>query len=198
MVEQTELFGTIAREYDSIEEFVDGIEGSGAKRLHTFFNQGFLGMGGSWTASCVGATGMVHGYNTSEIEEGFKDRVKPIYDLIKAEGIREVDGIIRVSPRNGSIYQVFQTENPENPQKAKSSFEAWVDAILGFPTEGAVAQYLRDESRCIIDVTRGKYHWITALDGKKDRTLDRVVTWMPYKCRDNTDTVIWYLDMKSK
>lgn len=198
MVEQTELFGTIAREYDSIEEFVDAIKGCGAKRMHTFFNQGFLGIGGGWTASCVGVTGTAHGYRTDDITDGFKGRVKPIYDTLKSEKIIEVDGIIKVSPRNGSVYQLFQTENQENPQKANSSFEAWVDAIIGFPTEGTLAQYMRDPTMTVVDITRGKYHWITALDGEKDRTLDKIVAWMPYKCRDNTDTVIWYLDMNNK
>ncbi len=212
MPELNEVLGTKVFEYESVAEFGDSIRTILPKRLHTFFSNGLFGIGANWTAAFLDSNEMVHGYRTESVEEGFKETVKPLYDQIKIADIKEVDGRIKVSNRNGSVYQLFQTDAPSVEERVQASHDAWIEAVRSLPKEGTLIQYLREDSTVVLDATHGKSHLITSLDGENGRTLEETLTRLqsfgtnkgdeilskPYATKDNGPVIGWYLDMINK
>jgi hypothetical protein len=212
MSESAEMLGTKVLQYESVDEFRGALDTSKPARLHTFFNGGLFGFGASWAASFIDSEGTVHGFITDKVGDDFKERVKPIYDAIGMGGIPEVDGVIKVSQRNGDVYHLFQTDNPGEEGRVQASYDAWVSAVRGLPVEGTLVQYLREDSAVTLDATRGKNHLITTIDESSGRTLEETLTKLrstgeqsgvevldkPYATRDNRPVVDWYLDMKNE
>ncbi len=211
MAERLEVLGTTVVQYDDVTEFTAALQEAKPARVHTFCNSGLFGIGGSWNASFVDSE-VAHGFATGDLSDGFKGRVRPIYDSMNEAGVPEVDGTLRVSERNGSIYQVFQTERPDIEERAQASYDAWVDAVRDLPVEGTLIQYLKDGSTVVLDATRGNTHLIIQLDEDSGRTLDDTLTRLqsageaedegktevlrqPYETRDNTPVVGWFKDM---
>ena len=184
--------------YNSIPEFVIALENSGTKRLHTFTDTGFLGLGACWAASFISNEGLVHRYDC-DINKSFKIIIKPIYDLIEKINVPEVDGIIRVSKRDSSIYQMFQTDAPEEDKNIQASLNAWQNAVLELPVKGTIIQYMKKGSEVVVDAKKGKLHLVTGLDGKENRTLENVLSKVKsYTIQNNTPILNWYLDIKGE
>jgi len=216
MIVNNELLGTKTAVYSVGEEaaFNAAIENAKPARLHTFCNVGLFGLGANWSASFVDQEGNVHGYITMDLNDGFAERVKPIYDTIKGANIPEVDGKVEISDKNGHVYQVFQTDSPSKPERVGVSYDAWIDAVRTLPVEGTLIQYLRNESQVAIDATRGKMHLVTMIDENDGRTLEstlmalrspknpdgqaEVLDRPAYQTRDNQEVVNWYLDLVQK
>ncbi len=212
MPELDEILGTKIAEYESVEEFTAALEAAKPVRLHTYFDKGMFWFGSNWKASFVDSEGNVHGFVTRDVEEGFQDRIKPIYDLLKGAKIPEVDGIIRVSERDGAVYQVFETDFPDEAGKEQASYDAWIDAVKALPVEGTLIQYLKEDSSVLLDATNGKNHFITTIDEDSGITLESTlaklqpsknkdgaeVLGQPFATRDNSPVIGWYLDMENE
>jgi len=213
MSENNEMLGTKIAQYDNVAEFKEALEATKPARLHTFFNQGLFGIGANWVASFVDSEETVHAYITQEIEDNFQERVRPIYDSIKAAEIPEVDGAIRVSQRDGSVYQIFQTERPDVEERVQASYDSWIDAVRELPVEGTLVQYLKNDSTVTLDATRDKSHLVTVVDENAGITLEDTLTRLqssgtqdgevevlgqPYETRDNGPVIGWFQDMKNE
>jgi len=226
MPECEEVLGTRIIKYEDVDEFREALESAKPARLHTSLDSGFLGIGGSWRASFVDSEETVHGYITHDVRDNHHVAlVQPIYDLILRAEITEVDGAIRVSVREGSVYHLFITDAPSVEERVQTSYDAWIDAVRDLPVEGTFIQYLKVDSNVILDATYGKNHLVTAIDESSDKvdessnllqpgrtlegTLTRLrltklqspsgaeVTDQPYTVIDNAHVINWYLDMKN-
>lgn len=215
MVEEHKQTGTKINVYSAVGEFKDALAQIKPKRLHTFAQAGFMGIGGGWSASFIDSEGAVHGYQTGETGDGFKERVKPIYDVVKEIEIPEVDGTLRVSEHDGAVYQIFQTERPDLSERADASYNLWTGAVRELPVEGTLIQYLQiDDDSVVFDATMGKTHFVTTLTIDEDRTIESVIGDVragvaeegeaqvmgtkEYAVRDNSSVIMWYKDLTNQ
>jgi len=200
MSELQEILGTVVKLYNDASEFTTALGNVKPTRLHTFFNQGFLGIGNHWTASFVDQKGAVYGYILNNVGDDFKEKSEPIYAEMGKSRIIEVDGMITVSERDGSIYHVFQTDTPDQLERVEASYESWITAVSLLPVNGTLVQYLKNSSTAVIDATHGNDHLVTTIDENSGMTLDSTLERLkqPYALRDNGSVISWYLDLKNE
>jgi hypothetical protein len=196
MVEIINVQETKVNTYDNIAEFVESMNTSETKRLFTYFNSGFLGIGQGWTAAFMNSDGTIHGFYTDDVDNGFTEMIKPIYDKLKEKNMIEVDGMIKAY-QTGAIKQFFQPENPEDDDKSNLSLLSWINATHELPADNTIIQYITENEKALLDATKGNQHLIIQIDGNNGRNLERALqTFQNYKIQDNTPIVEWYLDLK--
>jgi hypothetical protein len=199
MAEITEINGIKEFQYEGVDEFNTAIDEAKPVRLHTYFASGFLGIGSNWSATFVDPNGNVHAFRTHDVNEGFKERVKPIYNTIKEANIPEVDGIVKISTRVSGTYQVFATERPDLEDLAQKSYDAWLNAAQSLPVEGTLIQYIKDDDTITFDAGNGTTHLTTSFDETEIRTIDDTLNALSqYESRDNKPAIDWFLDMRNK
>jgi hypothetical protein len=199
MAEKQQVFSTLVLTYDSILEFVEALKSSNTKRIFTFGDGGFLGIGASWTASFIDDKGQVHFYqDLNPFEENNEDKDKLICDVVKENGIIEVDGIIRVSTRVDFVYLVFQTDCPDDQEMVAASYNEWMIAVKSLNPDVATIQYCLDKDNHVgyIDAYDHKLHYIIRLDGHEGRCLDDIRNMLTeYEFVDLLNNIAWYLDL---
>ena len=213
MVQEQNGLDTKALIYHDVDEFKQILETVKPARMHTYFQGGFLGIGSNWAATFQDSDGIVHGFMTVEVKEGFEERINPLYELVKSGAITEVDGMIKLSEKQKAVYHVFETEKQSDEEAVNKSYNAWIDAVKTLPVEETLIQYLNDGEHTIVDATRGTNHYIKTLSPLLGKTLEdaledlqtegegdnaKVVSKNQYKLQDNMPVIAWYTDMKNE
>ncbi|MEI7718557.1 MAG: hypothetical protein WCI72_01715 [archaeon] len=212
MVEVTEVAGTKIAEYGSVQEFTKALKLAKPRRIHTFYSGGVVLFGNpSWQASFVDSNNIAHGFIVyGDESKEIKKAQAPIYGWLAESKLKEVDGMITVSKRNGDIYNVFRTDSPSQEERVAHSYTDWIAAVKELPRDGTLIQYLPDGSSIVLDATHGKNHLVTMIEKTAGRSLEEalakinsvssgeveIISGKGYQTRDNTSFVNWFLDLK--
>ncbi len=191
------LGGQKVIEHESVKSVVEALNAGKPDRVLTFTTGGLFG-GYRSTVSFVDQSGVAHGYVAEfSDKKGQAKYATPVWNTLDQLNIREADGIIRVDDETGDVYQIFQTEDPDDADKYIGQVGAWQTAVGEVETRGqlgqAVGQYLKLENgQFVVDVTSGKSHLVTDLRPESGYDIDWVKREYPQlKLQDNTPVVRW-------
>jgi hypothetical protein len=191
MESPTRTQGTLLVKCPEISDFVKALtERAKPDRLYTTF------IGHIWMASFVTGNDSVYEFMTSETGNGFDQRIANIYSTLRNRQVPEVDGYVTVSPRNGHIYQWFDTEDKDDEVTVAASFAAWIKAAMSLNKDSTEMIFYKREQQSVVDLRQGRVHLVTYLDNHLDRKVDTIVENLGIRQRkDYTDAVDWYDDI---
>lgn len=118
-----------------------------------------------------------------------------IWGIIAAKEYVETDGVYRVDDQTGDVYQVYETDRPDEVETIEAQVAAWAEdvrsASVANPNEGLL-QYVTEEGATIVDFTQGRNHKVTLLHHAAGFTLASIMEDMPtIPMQDNGPVLRW-------
>ena len=164
-----------------------------ASRVFSFYQD--ILFGATQNVSFVDTAGRVHGLSVALTSDNQKGVNATIWGAIKARGFQEADGTIKVDDKTGTVYQIYETEDPEDPEKLDAQMKAWTEdvnrVVDAHPGEGGF-RYLESDEGTIIDFNRGAVHYVTVLRPESEYDIDYVRSEVPdVPMTDATPVVAW-------
>jgi hypothetical protein len=212
MVTIETLAGTTVNEYDDNNEFVEALRKSDAPRVHTFNQLGLFSR--TWLATFMDGENQVHFFSTAAKGDEYQSQIRPIYDAMAEKQVPEVDGILKVSPANGIIYQIFEADPGSSVEdKAQVAHDAWIEAVKTLPFEGTIIHYLKADDDIVVDAIKERTHFVTVLKSADGFTLEDTLKKLArisdnaggtiaggprYQTQDNGPVVTWYKELLRK
>lgn len=164
-------------------------------RVFSFTKGDFFGA--SQQVAFIDLTGRVHGFSTRINTQEELDRNRnTIWTPIEDRGHDEADGIIKVDDQTGDVYELYETEEPDDAEKLDAQMNAWVGDVRKaheeHPESGFI-QYLPTEGDAtIMDYTQGKRHRVTGLRHEQGNTVEYAASELPgIPMQDNTKVDRW-------
>lgn len=165
-----------------------------ASRVFSFTQNAMFG-GLSQRIGFVSADGTVHSL-THEIDTNDKNEAvnTAIWGPIRERNLHEADGTIRVDDRDGHVYQMFITDDPEEPGRVEQQVQAWTEDVrqVAAKQRRGFIQYLHKDNHTVVDYTLGSIHFVTTLDPEAGYTLDYIKADLPaIPMQDNASVLRW-------
>lgn len=148
--------------------------------------------------------GIVHNFSTSySTNEEREEIINSIWGVIDEKKLVDIDGLIKVDEKTGDVYEIFQTDAPEEPERVIAQMQFWeiaAGAAINSASEATenkpFIQMLltshQGEETLVADLTQGRRHLVTNLDSKSGYDEEYLKTnFAGVEIQDNTPVLQW-------